>query len=285
MWKLDLPLNFRQLSVWLRDLPQVFVRQQNLQSSSVNIPCGRGLLSTCVNFSCGHRTYCQLSMHPWDLSPIFRASEVPSINFPYVRGRSINFRQLSVHPRNYPSNFCGSEEHCVIFIKHFVRPWDLPSTSINFSCVCASEFLLTFHAAAGPIVNFPCIRGTFHLLTLTFCAAARSSVNFPCGRGTFRKLPSIFCAPAVLSVRFCLLSVNPRDHASTFCTPTGSSVKRSYVNGTFCKLLSTFLESAGHSVNFRQISIVLWDLSSTFSASMGPFLNFCQLSVNPRDLP
>ena len=101
---------------------QVFVLQLDLQSSSVNNPCGLGI-------------YRQLSVHPWDPSPSFRASEVPSINFMYVRGRSINFRQLSVHPREYPSNFCESEEHChlqktfrvamepsIYFHQPFVRP-------------------------------------------------------------------------------------------------------------------------------------------------------------------
>ena len=92
--KLDLPLNFRQLSVWPRVLLSSFVHQQDLQSSSVNIPCSRGLPSTCVNFSSGRGTYRQLSVQPRDHSPTFRASEGPSINFPYVWGRSINFRQL-----------------------------------------------------------------------------------------------------------------------------------------------------------------------------------------------
>ena len=127
MWKLNLLLNFRQLSVWLRDLPQVFVNQQDLQSSSADF---RQLAST---FRAAAAPFAN-----------FPCIEVPSINFPYVRGCSINFRQLSVHSREYPSNFCVSEEHFVIIIKHYVQPWDLPSTSINFSCVCASEFLLTF---------------------------------------------------------------------------------------------------------------------------------------------
>ena len=73
---------------------QVFMRKQDLQSYSVNIPCSRRLPSTCVNISCGRGTYRQLSVHPQDLSPTFRASEGPSINFLYVRGRSINFHQL-----------------------------------------------------------------------------------------------------------------------------------------------------------------------------------------------
>ena len=141
-----------------------------------------------------------------------------------------------MHPRDYPSNFCVSEEHCVILIIHCVRPWDLPSTSINFSCVCASEFRLTFYVTAGPFVNFPCFRGTFHPLTLTFRAAARSFANFSCGRGTFRKLPSIFWAPARLSVGFCLLSLSTHTFhplTLTFRAAARPCVHFPYAHGIF----------------------------------------------------
>ena len=188
---------------------QVFVHHQDLQSSSVNIPCSRGLPSTCVNFSSGRGTYRQLSVQPRDHSPTFRASEGPSINFPYVWGRSINFRQLSVHPRDYPSNFCVSVEHCVIFSKHFVRPRGLTSTSVNFS---------TFSA---PSVNIPCDRGTFCHLQSTFCAVVGLSANFcqlsvrlrdlPSTFHAAADIPSTFFAPAHPSVNFHQLSVHPRD--------------------------------------------------------------------------
>ena len=161
------------------------MRQQDLQSSSVNIPCSRRLPSTCVNFSCGCGTYGQLSLQPRDHSPTFRASEGPSINFPYVWGRSINFCQFSVHPRYYPSNFCVSAEHCFIFSKHFVRPQGLPSTSVNFC---------TFSA---PSVNIPCDHGSICQLSSTFHAAA--------------DITSTFLAPAQPSVNFHQLSVRPRD--------------------------------------------------------------------------
>ena len=188
---------------------QVFVRQQDLQLSSVNIPCSRGLPSTCVNFLCGRGTYHQLSVHPRDLSPTFCASEGPFINFPYVTGRSINFCQLSVHLRDYPSNFCVSAEHYVIFSKHSVRPQDLPSTSVNFC---------TFSAPTG---NIPCDRGTFRHLQSTFCAVVGLSANFcqlsvhlwdlPSTFHAAADITSTFLAPAQPSVNFHQLSVRPRD--------------------------------------------------------------------------
>ena len=106
------------------------------------------LLSTCVNFSCSRGTYCQFSVHLRDLSPTFRASEGPFINFLYVRGRSINLRQLFVCPRDNPSNL--SAEHCVIFSKHSMQPQGLPSTCVNYPCGCKTFHQLpsTFHASA-----------------------------------------------------------------------------------------------------------------------------------------
>ena len=76
--KLDLPLNFRQLSVWPRVLPSSFRASAGLQSSSVNIPCSHGLPSTCVNFS---------------------AAAGPTVNFPCIRR---TFRQLYVRSRDHP---------------------------------------------------------------------------------------------------------------------------------------------------------------------------------------
>ena len=148
--KLDLPLNFRQLSVWLRDLPSSFLASAGpsviFHKHSVR---PRDLLSTCVNFSCGCGTYRQLSVHLRDLSPTFRASEGPFINFSYVRGRSINFRQLFVRLRDYPTNICVSAEHCVIFSKHSMRPQGLPSNCVNFPCGLKTfrQLPSTFHAS------------------------------------------------------------------------------------------------------------------------------------------
>ena len=164
---------------------QVFVRQQHLQSPFVNIPCSRGLPSACVNLLCGCGTYRQLSLQVRDHLPTFRASEGLSINFPYVWRRSINFHQLSVHPRDYLSNFCVSAEHCVIFSKHFVRPQGFPSTSVKFC---------TFSAPSGKI---SCDHGSICQILSTFHASA--------------DIKSTFLAPAQPSVNFHQLSVRLRD--------------------------------------------------------------------------
>ena len=173
--KLDLPLNFRQILVWLRVLPSSFCassgpsvifRKHSVQPrTSVNL---HQLLRD-------RRIYRQLSVHPQHLSQTFRAFEGTSMNFPYVRGGFINFRQLSMHPRDYPSNFCVSAEHCVIFSKHSVQPWGLPSTSANF------------------------------------CTFSAPSISIQCDRGSFRHIQSTFCAVVGLSATFCQLSVRPRD--------------------------------------------------------------------------
>ena len=124
------------------------------------------------------------------------------------------FCLLSVHPRDYLSNFCVSAEHCVIFSKHYVRPRDLPSTSVNFC---------TFSA---PSVNIPCDRGTFRHLQSTFCAVVGLSANFRQLFVHLRDLPSTFhataditstfLAPAQPSVNFHQFSVRPRDLPWTF---------------------------------------------------------------------
>ena len=196
---------------------QVFMRQQNLQSSSVNIPCSRGLPSTCINFSRGCGTYRQLSVHPWDLSPTFRVSEGPSMNFPYVRGSSINCRQLSMHLRDYPSNFWVSAEHCVIFSKNSVRPCSLPSTSANFF-----KFSTPF-------------------------------VNIPCDRGTFRHIQSTFCAVVGLSATFCQLSVRLQDLSSAFHAAV--DVTSTFLSSTFCASERPSVNFPYGSGAFRQISV------------------------------
>ena len=162
-----------------------------------------------------------------------------------------------------------SEEHCVIFSKHSVRPWDLPSTSINFSCVCASQFS----------VNIPCGCGTFCQLTLHPRDVPSTYVNFPCiseifhqisvWPRAFRKLPSIFCVPAVL--------------------PSGS-VYSMLIRGTMRPLFvpprdlsSNVRTSAGLSMNFHQLFVHQWDIQSTFCSTMVPSVNFGQLSVCPQD--
>ena len=224
------------------------------------------------------------------------------MNFPYVRGRSINFRQLSMHPRDYPSNFCVPAEHCVIFSKHSVRLRGLPSTSVNFYTFSAppvnipcdretfshflcghgsiSQLLSTVRASAGPFVNFPCscghyvnfhcTRTTFHQLPSTFCASERPSVNFPYGSGAFRQI-------SVWLRTFCQLSLR-QHNLSSIC------VIFPCIHWTFCKLTSTFRASEKFSVNFPGINGTFCNLLSTFRASTVPSINFRQLFVHPRDL-
>ena len=186
VWKLDLPLNFRQVSVWLRDLPQLFVHQQDLQSSSVNIPCSHKLSSTCVNFPCIRGTFrqcfVQMRYHP---STFHLSGDVPStsVNFPCIRG---TFRQCFVQMRYHPSTFHLSG--------------DVPSTS----------------------VNFPCIRGTIHQSFVCQRNIVSSSVNILGGRVTFRLLPSTSCA----SVRpsFLLAFHVAAGLLSTFLASVGCSI-------------------------------------------------------------
>ena len=106
-------VNFCQHFVHPWDLLKRSVQLLDLPSTSVKYPCGLG-------------TFCQLYMHLRDLQPTFCASTGSSINFPCSLG---TFRQ------------------------HFVLPWDLPSTSVNFPC------------SVGPSVNFPCGCGTLHQLS------------------------------------------------------------------------------------------------------------------------
>ena len=146
----------------------------------------------------------------------------PSVNLLCSRGTSVNFRQLSVRPRDYLSNFV-SAEHSVIFSKHSVPPHDIPSTCVNF------------FASTGHSVNFLCIHGTFRQLPSTLSASAvpcvkflsvGHSVNFPFVCGTFRQVSSTLRVSTAPSVNFpCLcetfsqLSVHPRDLQSTSARP------------------------------------------------------------------
>ena len=165
-------------------------------STSVNFSCIRetilklsvlllDFLSTSVNLLCICGTFRQLFVHPRDLTflfihgifrqllstfmrrvtfhqllPTFHVSTGPSINFPYVRGLSINFpggrrtfrqllstfcafvgpfAQLSVWQRERPSTFCASAGPSINCREYFVRPQKLPEI---------------FHASARPSVNF-----------------------------------------------------------------------------------------------------------------------------------
>ena len=191
------------------------------------------------------------------LLSIFSASAGPCVKFSCVRG---TFRQLSVRPRDYPSNFV-SAEHSVIFSKLHVHPCDLAST---------------FRASAGHSVNFPGHPWDF----------TSTSVNSQCIRGTMRQ---IFVCQWDIQSTF-----------RSFVVPSVKLVNSPCICGTFCQLLSTFCASmgppkticaaAGPSVNFSQLSVRPWNLPSTFRAAAGLSVNILcgrrtirQLFLHPRD--
>ena len=166
--------------------------------------------------------------------------------------------------RDFPSRFRMSAGPSVIIHKHFVRPRDLPLTSIKFPCACKIFCLLlsTFRASVGPSVKLPCIRRTFRLLPSTFRAtvlpcvlstlssSARPTVNFLCGRGTFRQF---FCASAGQFVYFQCVCGHLRQLPSALCASAESPVN--------------FNISCGHRT-FRQLSVHPWDLSPTSISSL-----------------
>ena len=142
-------------------------------------------------------------------------------------GLSVNFRQLSVHPRDHASFSYVSQLS--------VRSWYLPSRLVNSPCICGTLCQLsstfcasmgppkTICAAARPSVNFSQLSVWPWDLLSTFRASTRPSVNFLHVRGIFHQL-----------------SVQPRDLPSTFFCD----------RGTFRQPQSTFHASVGPSVNF-----------------------------------
>ena len=175
--KLDLPLNFRQLTAWLRDLPSSF----RASAGPSVIFCKHSVRpQTSVNLH-------QLFMRLRDLLSTFHAAvdnpstfQAPatlpstSISFPYIRG---TFCELSLWQRDLPSNFsCGR----------------------------------------GHYVNFLCVSTTFRQLSSSFRASTEPSVNLHQLSVLLRNFPSIFHASTGPSVNFCQHSLSLRDIPSTF---------------------------------------------------------------------
>ena len=152
----------------------------------------------------------------------FCAATEHSVNLPCCCG---TFHQLLL-----PFHTAGGPS--ITLCKHFVRPPDLHSTSINFMCGrwTFHELPSTFRAAsAGTSVTF-----RQHFMwpqddSLPFQAAGVPSINFRQHSvlpGTFcqllspfcavRELPSTFCAATGHFVNFCHLSVQLGDFQSTF---------------------------------------------------------------------
>ena len=204
------------------------VQPQDILSSSVNF---YSIGSTFCEYSISHRTsiqplstfwasrnFCQLYVHSQDLPSTCCAVVVPSANIPC---ESWTIHQLSVRPR------------------------DLPSISMNFSCIhrTISQLPSTFRASEGLPVNF-------RQIAVYLWDPLTTSVNFPCVHGSFHEFPTAFRASAGLSVNFRHL-----------------------------------LRVTRHIVNLRQSSVHPRDLLSTFCASARPSIYFCQLSVCLWGLP
>ena len=132
-----------QLSVLLRDLPSTF----------------RAAVGLSVNFR-------QLSGHSQDILSTSRV----------LTGLSVKLHQLSMRLRDVPSAFCVVVILAVNFCELFVqtstlhqisfRPWDRPSISVNFTCVCGTfrQLPTTFRLSTGPSVNISCIHKIFRQL-------------------------------------------------------------------------------------------------------------------------
>ena len=184
-------------------------------SASVNILCHqepfRQLLSTFCAAGRPTDHICQLSVPPG----------VPSVNK----------RQITVWPVEFPSTFRAAERHSVNFpsgqdtFRYLsTPPGNHPLNSFNFRCSWQTfhQLLLTFCAAGSTSVtfcqlsqcqgyfpstsvNFPCGWETFCHFLSTFRLAGKFPspfFNFPCSPKTFLELPSTFRAVGRPSVNF-----------------------------------------------------------------------------------
>ena len=218
-------MNFRQLYMQPEDLPTTF---HAAGRPSVNLHLlfvwPGDLLYTSVNFPCGQKSFCQLSLWPGDLPyqllSTFHMAYRPSVNFPccwktfhqlsltfHAAGRpSINFRQVWV-PTKDPSTFvyfpCGRRP----FRKISVRPRDILSTSVYIPC--GQEIFCQLSVRP---VDLPS----------TFRAVCRHSVNFHPLSLRPKYLPSDFLLARRLSGNFRALTVPPlrRIKASPSCVGT-----------------------------------------------------------------
>ena len=162
-------------------------------------------------------------------------------------------------------------------------------------------------------MKFPCVRGTFHQLSVLQRDLPSISINFPCVCRTFHQLsvwgpsvnfrqhfeclwvlPKTFRAATGLpstSVNF----LQPLELHSTFCASVGPSVHFPCICRTFRQLPSTLSASAGPCIKFlcvsgtfSQLSVRSWYLPSVWSAlrvCAVPSVNFHQYFVHPWDLP
>ena len=208
-------VNFRQLSVQVEDY-----------------------LSNSFSFPCGRKTFRQL------LSTFCEAKR-PPVRLRQISVLWVDFLSTSV---NIP---CGQE----MLRQLFVRPGDLPSTSVNISydCRIIFEASSTSHAARRPYVSFCLLSVRPEDLPSTFYATRRPSIN----------LSQLSVLPGhLLQTSFNFL-----------CNWE-----------SFRSLLSTFCASARPSINFLCGSVTFHQLPLTFCADGRSFVNFHQYSVAPGDL-
>ena len=215
----------------------------------------------------------QISVRPWKIPST-------SFTFPYIQW---TFRQL---PSNFHASLGLSGNFrqflciCWTFRQLSVHPLDFPSTLVNFSCAQGNFCQLSVHPMdILPItVNLLYINGSFHQLLSFFCASERSSIN-SCEHSLHLKdllSTSVkFRASAGHFVYFRQCFVHPLDLPSTFRANAGPSLYFYQLSVRPQNLLSTFCTAEGPSINHPL----------TFRAFVDPAVNFRHISLRPLDLP
>ena len=204
-------------------------------------------------------------------------------------------------------------ETCCQSLSTFVRPKDLLSTSVNFSCGWETFLQIFVDPGDFPLtsVNYPCNHGTFRQLSVqsslpsSLCVAGRSSVgfheismrpgqlpstavnipcgwgssvmfrNFPCSHETFCQRPSIFSVSTGTLVNFPCGRRTLRPLPSSICAAGRSSID-------FHHLFHAARCPSIHSVNFPGSWENLPQFSSTFCAAGRSSAKFRQLLGGQR---
>ena len=201
----------------------------------------------------------------------------PSFNFHQVLCGLVIFCHLPLtfraagRPPRLMSTFRAARRPSVNFRQPSVQPWDFPSTPIKFSCSQETFCHLpsTLHAVRRPprpAINFPCGQETFRELMSTFRAAGRASV-------TFRQL---------LVQPWDLPPTTIKFHAAT--RPSFNLHNLSVRPGELQELPSTFHVVGRHSVDLRPLSMQPPDHPSSsvnFPCGHWTFCHFCELSIQP----
>ena len=215
-----------------------------------------GLTSTSINSLCDRRIF--FLLHQVSLPP----GEFPS--------NSVKILCCWERFCQFPSTFRMARRLSINFCQIFVRPADLPSTSIRFSC--SSCNLRQYFEQPGDVllisVNILYGWETFHQILSILRVAGRPSVNFPCCWENFRQLSgrqgdlsSTFVIFPCYQETFCQLFVSPEDNfmsdRETFrqFTPAFREGRRPFViilfgRETLHQLQSTSHARVGPSVNF-----------------------------------